>query len=552
MNLRGYQFEAVEAVEEAWKSRRSTLLVMATGLGKTVTFAHIAARIPRGRIMVIAHREELIRQGAAKIEAVTGNPCEIEMADERADGNRFQQSRVVMASKDTLHEKRLARFNPDNFSALIIDEAHHAVSPSYRSIVNWFTKNPALKVLGVTATPDRLDEQALGKVFESCAFVYDIVDGINDGWLTPISQRLVRVDSLDYSRLHTVAGDFNGRELAELMEYEENLHKVADPILKLARWKKTLVFAASVAHAERLAEILNRHRTNSARMVSGKTPKEERSRILADYRKPAGALGSFQFLVNVGVFTEGFDEPTIELVAIARPTESRSLYAQMIGRGTRPLPGLVDHLDTADARLDSIARSKKPCLEVLDFEGNAGRHKLVTVADVLGGNYDDEIIEKANKAAREAGMPMDMIEALAAAQRERHAERERERMHALTKRNALKGKAEFSTQAISPFDVLDLEPWRQRGWDNDEPASEKQAAFLEKAGVPTVGLTKRKASQLMSEVIHRRNTGLCTYKQAAILKKHGYEATATFEEAGRIITELAANGWKRMPVGGRA
>lgn len=545
MRLRPYQLEAVEAVEEAWRRHRAVLLVMATGLGKTVTFAHIIERTAAGRTMVLAHREELIRQAAGKIEAVTSHACEIEMADERADGNMFKQSRVVVASKDTLHEKRLARFDPFTFSRLIIDEAHHAVAESYRRVINHFTQNPALRVLGVTATPDRLDEQALGMVFENCAYTYDIVDGINDGWLVPISQRMVSVDSLDYSKLHTLAGDFNARELSELMEYEENLHKVADPILRLARWKKTLVFAASVAHAERLAEILNRHKSDCARMVSGKTPKEDRAQILNDYR-----AGRFQFLVNVGVFTEGFDEPGIEMVAVARPTQSRALYAQMIGRGTRPLPGIIETVESPEDRRHAIDTSRKPCLEVLDFEGNAGKHKLVTVADVLGGNYDDAVIDLAILKAREAGKPMDMLEALAAAQRERHAQREKERQALLQKRQAITGKADYTTKIVDPFDVLALEPWRDRGWDHDEPASEKQTAFLEKAGVPIAGLTKRRAQQLVTEVIHRRNTGLCTFKQARALKKHGYPTDTTFGEASRIITELKANNWKRLPSDG--
>ncbi len=543
--MRPYQLEAVEAVEAAWNSHRSTLLVMATGLGKTVTFAHIIDRTPSGRTMVIAHREELIRQGASKIEAVTGRPCEIEMADERADFNRFNPGRVVVASKDTLHEKRLARFDPSTFSRLIIDEAHHAVADTYRRIIDWAGRNPACKVLGVTATPDRLDEQALGKVFGSVAMVYDIVDGINDGYLVPISQRLVSVDSLDYAKLHTLAGDFNSKDLAELMEYEENLHKVADPIMRLARWKKTLVFAASVAHGERLAEILNRHRNGSARFISGKTPTDDRKTILHDFK-----AGKFQFLVNVGVFTEGFDEPTIELVAVARPTKSRALYAQMIGRGTRPLPGLVESLAEPEERRAAITASRKPCLEVLDFEGNSGQHKLITVADVLGGDHDDEIIEAANQAARAAGKPLDMLIAIAAAQKDRYAQRERERAILLSKRNAIRGKTEFSTKVVDPFNVLDLEPWRARGWDHNEPATEKQVAFLDKAGVPTVSLTKNMARQLITEVIHRRNTGACTYKQAKILKKHGYDGNATFGEAHNIIDALAANGWRRLPVGG--
>ena len=541
IHLRPYQLRAVESVEERWAEVVSTLLVMATGLGKTVTFAHIIARRP-GRCMVIAHREELIRQAAAKIQTVTGEACDIEMADERADSHIFSRSRCVVGTVQTLMGRRKDRFTPADFSTLIIDEAHHSTSPSYRAVIDHFRGNPDLRVLGVTATPDRADEKALGLVFDAPAMVYDIADGIRDGWLCDISQRFVHVEGLDFANVHTVAGDFNGRELAELMEYETTLHKVADPLLKLARWKKTLVFCVSVAQAERMAEILNRHKPHCARFITGKTPDDERRLTLQDYR-----AGRFQFLVNVGVFTEGFDEPSIELVAIARPTKSRALYAQMIGRGTRPLPGLVDsdHGEDPAPRVTAIARSKKPMLEVLDFEGNAGQHKLVTTADILGGDYEDDVIELAAKIVRESGQARKMSEAIDEARAVNRAEQERIRRLAEAKRSAVRGSAKFTTKTINPFDIMEMEPPRKRHWDRDVPPTEAQINFLENNGVPIEGLNRNAASALCGELIARRRNGLCTFKQARLLKKHGYDPNATFDEARSIIDALAANGWRR-------
>jgi superfamily II DNA or RNA helicase len=209
----------------------------------------------------------------------------------------------------------MQKFDPNEFSLLIIDEAHHSAAKSYRKVIDYYRRNKNLKVLGATATPDRADEKALGQIFDSVAFDYEIVDAIDDGWLVPITQQSVVVDGLDYSGIRTTAGDLNGKDLAAVLEFEETLHGFVGPILELSGDRKTLIFAASIAHAERICEILNRHKPKSAEWVHGKTPKEERRDLWPRY-----AGSDFQYLVNVGVTTEGFDEPSIEIIAICRPT----------------------------------------------------------------------------------------------------------------------------------------------------------------------------------------------------------------------------------------
>lgn len=540
MRKRDYQIRAHEAIHDEWTRHTATLLVMPTGTGKTVTFAHAIDECP-GRAMVIAHREELIHQAARTIERVTGFPCDIEMADRRADGSMFRRAKVVIASKDSLHEKRLARFDPFDFERLIIDEAHHAIAPTYRRIIDHFKQNPKLRVLGVTATPDRLDEKALGQVFESCAMCYEVLDAIEDGYLVPIQQRTVAVASLNYKDIGTIAGDFNQKQLAQLMEFEQNLHAIADPVLKLARWNRTLIFAAGVKHADRLCEILNRHRADCARFVHGGTPKDERAIVLRDY-----AAGKFQFMVNVGVFTEGFDDPGIGMVAIARPTKSRALYAQMIGRGTRPLPGIIDGLETPDERRDAIRRSRKSRLEVLDFEGQAGTHKLITTADVLGGDYDQDVIDMAaGIVARAGGEVVDTVEALKEAARARHEEKQREAEVEAKRRHKLLAQVDFTTRGVDPFAVFDIEPRRVREWERQaEPPSDKQVSALKRWGVPTEGLSKQRATQLIGECIHRKEKGLCSYKMAAQLRKRGMDPHMRFEDAKKVLDDIAArDGW---------
>ena len=552
MNPRPYQQRAIAAPVDDFAEVASTLIVMATGLGKTVVFSHLAKQfIEHGRVLVLVHREELAFQAADKLEKITGHRPDIEMGDLWADRENLGgwRSPIIISTVQTMNagmggKGRMSRFSPHEFSLVIVDEAHHATAISYGRPLAHFRQNPALKVLGVTATPDRADEEALGQVFERVAFVYEISDGIDDGFLAPITQRIVHVGGLDFSECRNTAGDLNGADLAAVLEYESNLHGIAGPTYELADGRKTLLFAASVAQAERLCEILNRHKPECARFICGETDTIVRRQALKDY-----AAGRFQFLVNCGVFVEGFDEPGIQVVAVARPTKSRALYTQMVGRGTRPLDGLVDGLADADARKNAIAASAKPCVEVLDFVGNCGRHKLMSTADILGGNYSSEVVDLAEKRVRESGKAVDMraaLEAVAGELAERKKRAEEERRREAASRSGLVARAKYSTATINPFDVLDIAPPIERGWDKGKPASQKQVDLLRRFGVEDgARMNFTQAQRLVGQLIQRAQQERCTYKQAKLLQRYGYSTDTSFADARKIIDAIAANGWKR-------
>lgn len=554
MKLRKYQQEAVDNTLEAFKDNQAVLVVMATGLGKTVVYSHtVKSFVPKGRVMMLAHREELITQGQDTMQRVTGVEADIEMGDQWAM-NAFIKSEIVVSTIQTQiagmeGDGRMTRFDPNEFSLLIVDEAHHAVAQSYQKVIKHYQQNPHLKVLGLTATPDRSDELALGKIFTAVSYEYDIRNAIDDGWLVPIDQMTVEVKSLDFSKMRTTAGDLNGKDLAQQMEFEENLHGIASPTIELVGDRKALVFAASVGQAERLTEILNRHKANSAEFICGKTPKEYRRKLLADY-----AAKRFQYLVNVGCMTEGFDDASIDVVVMARPTESRCLYTQMAGRGTRPLDEiatLLGQYDDADDRKRLIADSGKRKIEIIDFVGNSGRHKLVTSADILGGKYEDDVVELAKQTAKEisdrTGKPVDMMTELQRAESE--IARRRRMQEEAERRQHIRGYAQFTTSKVNPFDLFDIMPQRERAWHKGRPATEKQLAVLERNGIPTDGLTFTYASQLIDTIIKRRQSDLCSFKQAKTLRKYDIDpGTITFKDASELIGQLAKNGWQKLAV----
>lgn len=545
MKLRDYQNEAVEGVMRTWEDNASALVVLPTGLGKTVVFADIVSRMQPARAMVVAHREELIFQARDKIAAVTGLEAEVEMADYHADGMLGRLPPVVVSTIQTQTAGgdgggRMTKFEPDDFGLLVIDEAHHATSKSYRRVIDYYRRNPKLKVLGVTATPDRADESALGQVFDSVAYNYEIVDAIKNGWLVPIEQQMVTVGSLDFSACRTVANDFNQGDLAEVMEEEHNLHGVAEPTVEICGKRRCIVFATTVAQAERLAEIINRYRPDSAAFVCGKTDKEARHKVLADFK-----AGRLQFIVNVGVLTEGFDDAGVEVIVMARPTESRALYAQMAGRGTRPAEDIAGKLGDMDAagRRAAIAASPKPRCLIVDFAGNSGKHKLVCTADILGGNEDDEVVELAAAHVRESQKPVDMEEEIAKARAEVEARKRRE----AAGRALLRARASFLMTKVDPFNVWDISPAKERGWDAGRHFSPKQAQVLmDRIGVDPAKIPYGQGKQLLDEYFRRVKGGLCSLKQQVLLAKNGIVGPVSMEEAGRIITRLAERqGWGR-------
>ncbi len=546
MRLRDYQEAAAEGVFREFAEHSSTLAVLPTGLGKTVLFSEVIRRMHDmgKRAMVLAHREELIVQAADKIRRVTGLEAQVEMGEYHVTPYFGEMPPVVVSTVQTQCAGgdgggRMSKFDPQDFGLVVIDEAHHATAGTYRRCVDWYRQNPECKVLGVTATPDRADEAALGQVFESVAYEYGVLDAINGGWLVPVEQQMVTVGTLDFSGVRTTAGDLNQGELAEVMEDERNLQGVAVPTVEVCGERRAIVFAATVAQAERLCEIINRYRPDSAAWVCGKTDRDERRETLGRFR-----AGKVQFVVNVGVLTEGFDDAGVQVVVMARPTKSRALYAQMAGRGTRPaeeIAGRLGDLPTAAERCAAIRASSKPSCLIVDFCGNAGRHKLCCSADILGGNVDEDVVAEVARRVREGGKPVDVSEEL---ERVKAEIAERKRREAAT-RAGLLARAQFLVTKIDPFDQWDLAPVAERGWDRGRRFSPKQSqVLLERIGVDPEKIPYGQGKQLLDEYFRRVQQGMASLKQAALLKRRGFSMPLRHDMAGRMIGRMRERqGW---------
>ena len=438
MNLRPYQIECLAAIKQKLLDAKSTLVEMATGLGKTVCFAYLADEWP-GRVLVIAHRDELIRQAAQKIQLVTGRAVAIEMGRERAEDTLYGTKVTVGSVQSLSRGKRRARFHPDHFSLIVIDEGHHGTAVSYREVLDYFD---SAKRLFVTATPKRADDVALSSVCDTVCYQYGIEPAIDDGWLVPVQQCVVKVEGLDFSKVRTVAEDFNQGDLEKILTEEESLHGMCASAWELIGDKQALWFCASVLHAKATAGVLSRYATGGVEFLSGDTPIDERRSKVDAYKS-----GRIQHLVNCALFLEGFDAPSTSAIVMGRPTKSLSLYMQVLGRGTRPLPGIVDGIESADGRRQAIAMSEKPNILVIDFAGNAGRHKIVQAADVLGGKHAAPVREYAKETMEEEGKAVDLEEALCRAKEELELiEEENER-----RRHIRANKVAYQTQTIDPF-----------------------------------------------------------------------------------------------------
>jgi superfamily II DNA or RNA helicase len=384
--LRDYQRDALDAVAATFAAGvRSTLLVLPTGMGKSLTFAAFIESLQLSGedvVLVIAHRNELLDQAVKEIQPyLAGGWLDREVSTVRA----APVARVIVSSVQTLKGKRLveffARFQ-GRVRALIIDEAHRAAAPSYLAIVERvLCDRQDASVLGVTATPRRNDKIGLGIVFDSISYSMSIKEGIERGYLVPL--RGYRVDtktSIEDVRVGA-EGDFKVNELSSVLDQDSRNHLIVSTYQNRFAGRKTIVFAASVAHAEHLCAAFTAAGIR-AEWACGETPKEERERIVARFRS-----GETLVLVNAMLYVEGFDVADTEGVFHASPTKSPVTYQQRTGRATRPHPLVARHLGTlsSDAeRRQMIASSLKPAAFVVDFCDLTKRHTLESLPSLFG------------------------------------------------------------------------------------------------------------------------------------------------------------------------
>ena len=515
MELRKYQQEANEAIFNQWDKQnvKKTLLVLPTGCGKTVVFAKVAEElVKRGeRVLVLAHRGELLDQASDKIKKVTGLSTALEKADSTCLGSWY---RITVGSVQSLmREKRLQKFKTDYFGSIIIDEAHHALSDGYQRVLEHFSKS---KVLGVTATPDRADMKNLGTVFESLAYEYSLPQAIHEGYLSPIKALTIPL-TLDLSDVSIQSGDFKASDIDTALD--PYLYQIADEMKNYCADRKTVVFLPLVKTSQKFRDILISKGFKAAE-VNGSS--EDRAEIIKAFDK-----GEYNVLCNSMLLTEGWDCPSVDCIVCLRPTKSRSLYCQIVGRGTRLCEGKKDLL-------------------LLDFLWHTERHELCRPAHLICQN--DEVAKKMTaNLEKEKGCAVDIEEAEKQASSDVVAEREESLAKQLEEMKKRKKKLVNPLQFEMSIQAEDLANYVPAfGWEM-MPPSEGQKNTLEKLGIlPDEIDNAGKASLLIDRLNKRRDVGLTTPKQIRFLESRGFNHVGTwqFEDAKKLIDRIAANGWR--------
>lgn len=487
--------------------------------GKTICFAAVVkdAVDAGGRALVLAHRGELLEQAADKIKAATGLGCSVEKAESTSLGEWY---RVTVGSVQTMmRPKRLGQFPEDWFDVIVVDEAHHALADSYQAVLGHF---PGAKVLGVTATPDRADRRNMGEYFDSIAYEYSLPRAIKDGYLCPIKAQTIPLD-IDISGVGVSAGDFKAGELGDALD--PYLERIADEMLAAGcKERRTVVFLPLVKTSQRFRRVLAMRGFRAAE-VNGES--EDRAEVLAAFDR-----GEYDVLCNSMLLTEGWDCPSVDCVIVLRPTKSRSLYAQMVGRGTRLSP-----------------ETGKTELLLLDFLWHTERHELCRPAHLVA--KDDDVARAMTKAIEEDGGAVDIEDAEARAEKDVVAEREQRLADELAAMRKRKRKLVDPLQFEMSIQAEDLSGWYPTfAWEM-EPASDKQLKALEKFGIfPDAVECAGKASLLLDRLGKRRGEGLTTPKQIRFLesKGFGHVGTWSFDAASRMISRISMNGW-RVPKG---
>ena len=516
MILRNYQKDAVDAVLSTWRDgHRRTLIAMATGTGKTPVLSDVLRRTHQNgdHALVLAHRSELLAQAGEKLSLFAGLSSALEKADSHAYGS---PEPVVLGSVQTLsNEKRLEEYPSDYFSRIVVDEAHHTMSDSYLKVLDHF---PEAMVLGVTATPSRSDKKNLADYYENIAYEYNMRDAIRDGWLCSIKAQMIPL-KVDISSVSISNGDYSASGLGSALD--PYLERIADEMAKYAKGRKTVVFLPLVVTSQKFCLILQKHGFRAAEVNGDSTDREE---ILRSFEK-----GEIEVLCNSMLLTEGWDCPSVDCIVCLRPTKIRSLYVQILGRGTRLAPG------------------KKELL-VLDFLWLTTRHDLCGPSTLLG--QTEEVEEKIKEKIMEGG-EVDLLEAEEEVERDAVKEREetlREELQKMRqKKSMLVDPLQFAV-SLSDEALLSYEPTFM--WEC-EPPTKEQLALISRCGIATDNvMSKGHASAIITRLRKRTMLGLTTPKQIRLLERYNFQHVGEWrkDDASAVISRISSNGW-RLPLG---
>lgn len=515
--LRPYQETARDAILSAWdEGYQKTLLVLPTGCGKTVVFASVTEnQVRKGhRVLIMAHRGELLTQAADKLKAASGLDSVLEKAESSSLGSFIP---VTVGSVQSLaQEKRLARFPRDYFQDIIVDEAHHCLSDSYQRVLEHF---PNANILGVTATPDRGDMKNLGEYFDSKAYEYTMPEAIRQGYLSPVKAQLIPLE-LDIGNVGISNGDYSVGEVGNALE--PYLGKIAQEMKKYCHDRKTVVFLPLIATSQKFCRMLNEVGLRAAE-VNGNS--DDRAQVLTDFE-----AGKYDVLCNSMLLTEGWDCPSVDCIVVLRPTKVRSLYQQMVGRGMRLYPG-------------------KENLLLLDFFWLTSRHDLCKPSALI--SKDEKIAQMIDLQMAKGANGIDLIEAEEQAELDVLAEREEALAKQLAEMRGRKRKLVDPIQyalSIAAEDLTNYVP--TFAWEM-APASQKQLEFLERRGIlPDTVENAGLASVLIDRLKRRQDEGLATPKQIRLLERYGFRQVGTwqFDQASALISRLASNSW-RVPYG---
>ena len=485
--------------------------------GKTIVFSHLAAREVRrgGRVLVLAHRGELLQQAIDKLRAATGIEAGLEKAEETSvvAWDEIPYTVVVGSVQSMKSQRRLARFAPDEFSLVVVDECHHALTGTYRAVIDHF---PNARLLGVTATPDRGDLRSLSEVFQTIAYEYSIVDAIHDKWLSPVYVQTVPL-RIDLSGVSVQSGDFQAASLGSALD--PYLRQICREIKERCHDRKTIVFTPLIATSRKMLSIFGEEGVAEVREVNGESP--DRADTLQWFSDaPPGCV-----LLNSMLLTEGYDEPSVDCIVVLRATKVRALFVQMVGRGTR------------------LAPNKKNLL-LLDFLWLTASHDLCRPACLLSDN--PEVCETITKKQESKGCAE--LELSPETLEDAQSETVRKREDALAKRLAAqsrkKGKLFDALQFAELTGVTNLSDAPTAIQENDRPTME-MVDRLERLGFACPG-SQTAAEQLLTAYQQRVDSGLSSHKQIRLLTSRGFRNVSQwpFAAAKKMIDKIAACGWR--------